>query len=648
MRALPRLCVTIVALCFLACPAMAQGISEERILSFTSDMTVLRNGDLSVTETIVVQAMGDRIRHGIFRDIPTEYVKKDGSKLRVRLDVVEVKRDGHTEPYEESTISNENVSRGVRIKIGDKDTLLEVGQHSFIISYITTRMIGFFPDYDELYWNVTGNGWDFGIDKVEAKIRLPEGADIIQNAFYTGPAGAQQKDAIARIGTLRARFTTTAPLGPHEGLTVSVGFKKGVIPPPSEAEKRADYILEHAPDIVSGMGVMMLLVYYLIAWWHFGRDPRRGTPYPLFAPPDKLSPSTMRFIREMAYDRACFSAALIDMAVKGYMKITEDDGDYTLTRTSKSESVADLSSGERKIARELFGGRDRIELKQANHSTINRAIEALKTGLKNDDQKLYFVTNSSWFIGGIAILGLVSVAASLLSDQPEVSTFMLVWLSGWTVGTAFLLHQAFSTWRGVFTGGPGSRIMAFFSSLFITAFALPFVGGLVFGLYIFGMALPLLTIIMLMSGAVLTYVFYYLLKAPTLAGAAVLDRIEGFRMYLATAEQHRLEMLNPPKVTPEVFEKFLPYAIALDCANQWSRKFEAEMVAAAMTPASYSPAWYSGGSHGDFNPSRFGSSIGSSLGNAAASSATAPGSSSGSSGGGSSGGGGGGGGGGGW
>jgi uncharacterized membrane protein len=99
-----------------------------------------------------------------------------------------------------------------------------------------------------------------------------------------------------------------------------------------------------------------------------------------------------------------------------------------------------------------------------------------------------------------------------------------------------------------------------------------------------------------------------------------------------------------------VFEKFLPYAIALDCENSWSKKFEVEAAAAGVTPQSsnYTPAWYSGGSFGRLGAASFASGLGASMASAAASAATAPGSSSGSGGGGSSGGGGGGGGGGGW
>jgi uncharacterized membrane protein len=146
---------------------------------------------------------------------------------------------------------------------------------------------------------------------------------------------------------------------------------------------------------------------------------------------------------------------------------------------------------------------------------------------------------------------------------------------------------------------------------------------------------------------VMNIVFYYLLRAPTVQGRAILDKIEGFRMYMTTAEEERLKILNPPEKTPELFERYLPYALALDCENQWNTKFAAVLAAAAAAGAA-APLWYSGSNWDWGRSGSFTNSLGSGLASSVASASTAPGSSSGSGGGGSSGGGGGGGGGGGW
>ena len=621
-------------------PAAAQ----ERITDFASDIAIARDGTLTVRETIAVEAEGIRIQHGIFRDFPTIYRDRAGNRVRVRFDVTEVERDGRPEPY-----TLESIDNGTRVRIGDANSFLDPGPHTYLIAYQTDRQIGFFSDYDELYWNVTGNGWAFAIDRAEATIRLPPGASVVQYALYTGPEGAQGKDAEAMVAGDIVRFATTASLNPREGLTVAVGFTKGAVAPPTDAERTADFLRDNAGTGAALIGLMALTAFYFGAWWKFGRDPARGVIVPLFAPPKDFSAAAVRFVDRMGYDRKAFAAALIAMAVKGYLKIFENHGVYKLRRTGASETDAGLASTERAIARTLFNIGDEIELKNTNHTIVSRAITALRDALKREDEGVYFVTNSGWFFGGLAILLASGAAAAFLSDDPLPSGFILVWLAGWTAGTSHLLLQVYQAWRGVIAG-PGSRILNFFGATFITVFALPFTAGLVFGIYFLGLSFPVATLVAIVAQGILATVFYRLLKAPTRAGAKIRDQLDGFRMFLTTAEKDRLEVLHPPQVTPEVFEKFLPYAIALDAENAWSRKFEAEAAAAGVGPdqRGYVPGWYSGPSFGRLGTAGFTSALGSSIAGATAAAATAPGRSSGSGGGGSSGGGGGGGGGGGW
>ena len=638
-RAVP----TAALFCFLIAPAFA----EERITDYSSDVTVAQTGALTVTETISVISEGEEIRHGIFRVFPTTYHTPSGLTIHVGFDVLSATRDGHPEPY-----SVDSVDDGERVKIGDKDVLIETGPHTYTLTYATNRQIGFFSDHDELDWNVTGNFWKFPIDHAEATIKLPFGADIKQWTFYTGAAGSRDRNARAeKLYDREIKFATTAPLGREEGLTVDIGFSKGAVLPPSPEELREQFIRDNAAAVIAAAGILILLIYFFVAWYTHGRDPKRGVIIPLFAPPQNFSPAAVRFVHRMAYDRKSYAASLIDMAVKGYLTITEAHGTYTLTRTGKSAGEAGLAQTEVAIANQLLASKNSIELKQDNHGKISASITALQTALKNEYERVYFVTNHAWFIGGLAILAVTAVATALLCDNAPVAGFMLVWLSGWSIGTAALLHRTYDAWTEVIAG-PGSRILNFIGAIFSTVFALPFAGGLIVGIFFFTQTIAPLATSALVAGGIASYVFYHLLKAPTLAGAKIFDQIDGFRLYLVTAEKDRFEKLNPPEITPQVFEKYLPYAIALDCENQWSKKFEAEAAAAGTAPTStysnYTPLWYSGSSFSRLGAAGFSTALGASMASAAASASVAPGSSSGSSGGGSSGGGGGGGGGGGW
>jgi uncharacterized membrane protein len=140
---------------------------------------------------------------------------------------------------------------------------------------------------------------------------------------------------------------------------------------------------------------------------------------------------------------------------------------------------------------------------------------------------------------------------------------------------------------------------------------------------------------------------FWWISAPTVEGRKVLDHVAGFKQYLSITERERLDRMTAPEDTPEIFEKYLPYAIALGVENRWADRF-AGVLAAAAASGQQGFAWYSGSGSPWSNPTGFANTVGSSLASTISSASTAPGSSSGSGGGGSSGGGGGGGGGGGW
>ena len=242
------------------------------------------------------------------------------------------------------------------------------------------------------------------------------------------------------------------------------------------------------------------------------------------------------------------------------------------------------------------------------------------------------------------MLGLVA----LVSDQRAPAAFMTVWLAGWTAGIYFLTLRAWRAWQtAVATSSIGGTIQA----LFATAFSVPFLGGEVVGLYFYGSLVTIAGALILVGTQAMNMVFYHLLKAPTALGRRLMDQIEGFKMYLSAVEGDRLNTLNPPERTPALFEKFLPYALALGVEQQWSEKFADVLARAGTGPGSgsrtYSPGWYSGGGL-NRGLTGFSAALGGAFAGAIASASTAPGSSSGSGGGGSSGGGGGGGGGGGW
>ncbi|MET0089928.1 MAG: DUF2207 domain-containing protein [Candidatus Thiodiazotropha sp.] len=618
--------------------------AEERILDFHSDITVLQDGAMEVIETIRVRAEGKRMKRGIYRDFPTDYRDSNGHRYRVAFDVRQVQRDDQAEASHSESLEN-----GVRLYIGRSDHYLQPGDYTYRISYRTNRQLGFFTDHDELYWNVTGNGWEFPIDQASAAVHLPEGIDAekIRLEAYTGPVGATQRNYREEVSYIGALFETTQPLDSQEGLTIVVSWPKGFVQEPTQ-QQRLGWLLRDNRDIVTALiGLLIVTGFYLVIWRRVGRDPPAGVIIPEYDPPKGFSPGAARYITRMGHDNKTFATALVSLAVKGYLTFSQEGAEYTAQSSGKS-SGPDLGPGEKALLRSLFKGSkgDSIAFKKENHARIRTAINANQEALRNNYDKVYFLTNSLWLIPGILLTIAVLVISLLMAPSAEAAgaAFMSLWLSGWSVGVLFLSRAALHAWRNADSAlGYGSAIAS-------TLFALPFligelVGlGILFALTSFGMLLLILSLI------AINVLFYQWLKAPTLAGRAVLDKLEGLKLYMEVAEKDLLKFKHPPDKTPELFERLFPYALALDVEQPWAARFSAVFAELEQKQNAYNPAWYHGSRFSGHGLSGFASGLGGSLSSAIAASSTAPGSSSGSSfgGGGSSGGGGGGGGGGGW
>ena len=626
--------------------------SDERIHDYHSDVQVLKDGSLKVTETITVNAEGSKIKRGIFRDFPIAYTSRFLVPVKLPFEVVSVKRDGKAESFH-----TEKESNGVRVYIGQENYLLPPGKYTYEITYTTNFQLGFFNSHDELYWNVTGNGWDFPIDLASASISLPEDVplDKISHEGYTGLQGSKESNLRSEIdrfsGTID--FTTTRSLGAREGLTIVVGFPKGYVHEPTAAEKSEIYFKADRTLWAVLGGLVVALLYYMLAWFVVGRDPPGDVIFPSFEPPLKLPPACLRYVRRMAYDKKCFAAALINMAVKRHIVIEEEDGEFTLRRL-ESTGKERLSSGEKKIFRTLLSSPS-VVLKQSNHKKISKAIEKLGERLSAEYEGKLFVKNRWWLVPGwlLSAAALVTVALSAGGEALALVAFLSVWLSFWTLCVVMLAKMMMAAWRSALALRKSTlqRIGSFGGALFITAFATPFFIAevAVLGILVFTVSIWIAPL--LLGLVAINWSFWHWIKQPTVEGQRVMDQIEGFVMYLETAEGEFLQSMHPPEVTPELFEKYLPYALALGVENEWAEKFSMVLERAAAVAGQstvYHPSWYRGNTWNAASMGDFASGLGSSLGGAVSSSSTAPGSSSGGGGGGSSGGGGGGGGGGGW
>ncbi|HXC47475.1 MAG TPA: DUF2207 domain-containing protein [Candidatus Sulfotelmatobacter sp.] len=645
-----RVCSTIRAFllgCFCLLTVVSASGPAERILEYHSDITLEDDGSLLVTETITVNSTGQQIRHGIFRDFPTRYSDPFNNRYVVGFQMLSATCDSAPEQFRLEEHFN-----GQRVYLGSPKALVSPGRHVYTISYTTNRQLGFFKDRDELFWNVTGNGWEFPIDAASATVHLPLNipADKVALSGFTGRQGSHESRLASSSDEAGFEFTAQRPLVWHEGLSVLLRWPKGYITPPTFSQNLEFFFRDNRGALLLASGFLVTLLYYLIAWSAVGRDPVRGVITALYEPPANLSPSAMRYLMRMGYDNKTFAAAILDMAVRGFLKITEDSGAYTLTLTGKDDRV--LTPDEKQIASELFEGRNELLLRQENHTGIKSAMAATQKWLKAAEEKTYFLTNSRYLIPAIALTVLTMASYFLTLGMPQRigAVIIILWLTLWTIGVSALFLHVFAAWRDVARHGSASLVGAGKAFLY-TLWAIPFLGGEVLGILFLSTATSLSFAVFLVATGILHGIFVHLMKAPTFAGRRLMDQVEGFKMFLGSVDGDRLNRAAPPQQTPEVFEKFLPYALALDVEQDWANKFSGVLSAAGTATGSsgsaYTPSFYSGSSWSSFSGAGFASSFGSSLTSAISSSSAAPGSGAGGGGGGS-GGGGGGGGGGGW
>ncbi|WP_127144744.1 DUF2207 domain-containing protein [Pelagibacterium montanilacus] len=614
-------------------PLGGQAWAQEVIRSFETAIVVQPDTSVQIIETITVNAEGQSIQRGIFRDIPTVLETDDGGQIRSTIRVQSVTRNGSAEPY-----SLENIHNGRRIRIGDPDIRIGRGVHRYQIRYTMDRAARMFGDRDEIYWNATGNFWEFSINQATAVVTLPEGATISDLAVFTGPQGAVESEAsIERLSDRQARFVTTSRLAPYEGMTVAVAFEPGILSAPEGFDAFGYWLSDNRDFWVPALLLAIVFVYNGWAWSTVGRDPARGVIFPRFHAPKGFSPALTHYVHRMGWASSgwsAFSAALVSLATKGLIEI-EARGKTTTLMATPMAPPDDLPPGEEVILRYLRG-KDMVTIDKEHGPELAEQRVAFTRAIEGENRKVYFNNHYIYTVAGAVIGGLGLLVMGLADVLDPELIFLSLFITMGASGVAASL-------RGLWQGDTLGKLRPV---LFV-----------VYGLFMFGGLMTDFLTALQSSFAVIaaglivatTIVFGVLMRAPTLHGRQVMDEIEGFKMYLETAEKERLNFQDEPEMSVARFETILPYAMALGVEKPWAERFENDLVRHAVrdAPRSYSPAWYHGSR---FSGGRLAATMGGlAAGLSSAMVAAQPAKSSGSGfSGGSSGGGGGGGGGGGW
>ncbi len=569
-----RVAALVAAVLVAASPLAAQRTLE--IDRFDSKMVVRADGRLDVTETITATFHGSW--NGIYRTLPLEYRNGQGFNWSIKVEFLGA-TDDQGQP-----LRTELQYPGTSLKFkmwvpGATDVT-----RTIVLHYIASNALRFFDDHDELYWNATGDQWDVALGMVTATVTLPEGAMGIRTAAFNGVYGSTQKEAQVETVGRTTTFRMPRKLEFREGLTVVVGWDKGLVAPPTLASKILAFFKDNWPLTVPipVFGLMFFL------WYSRGLDPRLRPVMAQYEPPAGMTPSEAGTLTDESVDMRDITACLVDLAVRGFIKIEEHQGqrflglfgggtDYSFVRVKPASAWSPLTLHERRVLEGIFSGsQDRVELSELT----NHFYEEIP-GIRN------------------------AVMERLVSK-------------GYYRGRPDTIRNA---WRGA------GIILGFLMAM----------GGSALGVK-FGLTPVPFVIGGILSGVIIL-AFGQLMPARTDAGTRALEQVLGYEEFLGRVDSDRFARVVK---TPEMFEQGLSYAMALGVEQQWSRAF----ANIYRNP----PSWYAGSNMNGFNAVMFTNNLSAMTHQASSAMSSQPRSSSGSgfSGGGSSGGGGGGGGGGGF
>lgn len=556
-----RLRVLLLLCCFCAFGVQA----EEAIQAYDVRVQVEPNGEVLVTERIAVIAEGRAIVRGIFRDIPTRYSLGKGLLRNTPLTLISVTRDGRPE-----NVAQQTLDHGIRLRLGSADTLLEPGPYVYELTYRMNAQLLHHASADELYWNVTGNDWQLPIRAVSVEVVLPEGAQIQAAHGYTGYKGSRDGDyeVIEQEGN-RLRLVTNRELRVQEGFTVAVAWQAGLVARPGWWAQLRDLYLDNSRLILFMATFAGLVLFYVRLWWTLGRGPAKGLIIPLFELGKGVSPIMAGYVwrRGVGMDKQgvrALSIMFTDLAIRGLLRLERDSKGLLLRRGDVSQE--ELREEERRVLDALFvRGEDSLLLQDRYEPRMGKALASLRQAFERFEQANFNTHTGQWRVGAFfaSIAGAVLFFSGLDGYEGSKTDALLTML----VATAMVIGVFFSLTSGAVAIG-----------LFLSIFALVMlviVGGQVGGGVVLGCVL--LTLVVLIARKTL--------RAPSNAGRRLLDELEGYRSYLSLAESETLATAgNAPVMSIALYERHLPYAMALGVEAQWTRRFTRELEKGALAP----------------------------------------------------------------
>jgi uncharacterized membrane protein YgcG len=475
-----------------------------RIADFQDIISISSDGSTLVKERISLVFIGQW--HGIHRTIPIDYPGPQGTNYTLFLDIKSVTDGaGQKLKYESTTSAG---YRNLKIYIPDAID----ASRTVEIDYIVRNGIRYFEGHDEFYWNITGNDWPVPIDHVAAEVFLPaNAAGSLRAQAFTGAYGSSQRDATTEIKDADVLFESTNPLPMRGGMTIDIFIPKGILTEPG-AITRFFWFLDSNPVVF--LPFLTLAVMFTL-WWYKGRDPDPGRSVaPMYEPPPGMSPAETGALLDDTVHPRDITSTIVDLAVRGYVKIEETaetnllifrSKDYILHLLKPAAEWQGLAPHESVMLENIFAGGQETRLSSLKNRFYT-AIPVIKQDIK-----------SALKIKGMYLL------------DPDSA-------NAYSVGAAVLIALPF-------LAAPFLGYTGMFNSI-----VLLFVCGII--------------------SLVIWWLFAREMSAKTVQGGRTRIAVLGFQEFMNRVDADRLK-----RMPPDTFEKYLPYAMALGVEHHWAQAF---------------------------------------------------------------------------
>ena len=464
--------------------------------------------------------------HGLYRTIPVEYTTPQGFNYTLFMKF-EGATDAAGQPLKVESSRDRHYLKW-KIYVDDANDAVR----TIVLHYRVSNGLKFFEDHDELYWNVTGDEWDVPIENASAQILLPPGVTGIRALEFTGAYGSRAQNADVVTSANSVNVSMLRPLAFHEGLTVVVGWDKGFVKEPGTSELVNQFLESNWP--VFFPVPIFLFMFWL--WYTRGRDPRAGPVAVQYAPPEGMTPAEAGTLVDDDAGMRDITATIVDLAVRGYLVIEEKDQNHMLGLYSNKEYVFHM----KKKPSEWKGLKAHELVLLAGIFANGAETDVELSALQNQFYK-----------------NLPGIKDSIFDALMERGDFQ---------------HRPDYVRNGFVGGGIAIGVLLFFIGNALSQKM--------------GMAVAPFAIAAFVSAAIVIG-FGWFMPARTAAGAKALAGVLGFEDFLTHVEADRMDRISQ---TPETFEKFLPFAMALGVEKKW--------VGAFRNIYTQPPSWYQGAYYG--------------------------------------------------